>query len=306
MSALKKILDKDARFRFLATRGLYNWMPDDKYLKRYYKARVGKDLNLENPTLFNEKLQWLKLYNRKEEYTNYVDKYEAKKIVSEKVGEQYVIPTYGVWERFDDIRFDELPDQFVLKCTHDCGGLVICKDKSKLDLEAVRKKIERSLKRNFYWHAREWPYKHVKPHILAEQYMEDEADKGDLTDYKIHCFNGEPKVIQVITGRFSKEGMINDHYYPSWEKLDIVRGQYVTNEKSVQRPQELDELLAMARKLSEGTPYLRTDFYIVNHRIYVGELTFFPASGFRSFTPEKWDRIWGDWITLPSEKRIAD
>lgn len=302
MNAIVKfICDSDARFRFLASIGAYKSMPDEVYLRRYFKARTGRELNLENPHTFNEKLQWLKLHYRKDGFTNLVDKYEVKKIVAAEIGGDYVIPTLGVWEGFEKIDFDSLPNQFVLKCTHDSGGLAICSDKLKFDINCARMKLNRSMKRNYYWFGREWPYKNVKPRIIAEQYMEDEENKGDLSDYKIHCFNGEPKVIQVITDRFSGDGMINDHYDLSWNKLDIVRGQYSSGNKSVSRPAEMDEMIKLAKKLSAGFPYLRTDFYIVNHQIYFGELTFFPASGFRSFTPEKWDRIWGDWIKLPTD-----
>lgn len=302
MNAIVKfICDSDARFRFLASIGAYKYMSDEAYLRRYFKARTGRELNLENPLTFNEKIQWLKLYCRKNNFTNLVDKYEVKKIVAAEIGEEYVIPTLGVWESFEKIDFDSLPNQFVLKCTHDSGGLAICSDKLKFDINRARRKLNRSLKRNYYWFGREWPYKNVSPRIIAEQYMEDESNKGDLTDYKIHCFNGEPKVIQVITDRFSSEGMINDHYYPTWEKLDLARGHHATSNKLIPRPAEMDEMLELAKKLSAGIPYLRTDFYIVNHQIYFGELTFFPASGFKPFVPEKWDRIWGDWIKLPTD-----
>lgn len=283
---------------------VFRLMPDSMYLKIIYKRNMKKRLDLKFPKTFNEKLQWLKLNDRKPLYTTMVDKHEAKRYVADRIGNAHIIPTFGIWEKFDDIDFDALPNQFVLKCTHDSGGLVIVKDKSELDKEAAKKKINKSLARNYYWSGREWPYKSVTPRIIAEQYMEDEENKGDLSDYKIHCFDGEPKVIQVITNRFSEEGMINDHYYPSWEKLDLVRGHYSVGNKSIPCPAELAEMLELARKLSAGIPYLRTDFYIVNHQIYFGELTFFPASGFRAFTPEKWDRIWGDWIKVPTDSAM--
>ncbi|MBQ9167318.1 MAG: glycosyl transferase [Oscillospiraceae bacterium] len=289
------------RFYYDAKKGKYMDEPDGVYLRRMYKALMGKELNLEQPITFNEKLQWLKIHNRKPEYPMMVDKYEAKQYVTSLIGEKYIIPTYGVWNKFEDISFKELPNRFVLKCTHDSGGLVICKDKSTLKFSDARKKIEKSLKFDFYSFGREWPYKNVKPRIIAEQYMEDETNKGGLTDYKIHCFNGEPKVIQVISDRFSHDGMINDHYYPTWEKLDLVRGHHATSNKSIPRPNEMDEMLGLAKTLSVGIPYLRTDFYIVNHQIYFGELTFFPASGFNPFHPEKWDYVWGDWIKLPTD-----
>ena len=183
-----------ARFDILSSRGLLDWMDDETYLRKYYKLRMGKELNLENPQTFNEKLQWLKLHDRKDIYTTMVDKYEVKKYVSNIIGEQYIIPTYGVWDRFDDIDFDSLPEQFVLKCTHDSGGLIIVRDKSKLDIKAAKKKINKCLKRNYYSHGREWPYKNVKPCVVAEAYMEDDAT-SELRDYKFFCFDGEVKVL---------------------------------------------------------------------------------------------------------------
>lgn len=230
-----------------------------------------------------------------------VDKYLAKEYVANIIGKQYVIPLYGVWDKLEDVDFASLPNQFVLKWNHDSGSVILCKDKNKLNIEDVRRKLERGTNYSGFWYGREWPYKHVVPKLIAEQYMEDSLECGQLSDYKIHCFNGEPKVIQVITDRFSENGMINDHYYPSWRKLDLVRGDFVSNTKSIPRPKELDEMLELAKILSAGIPYLRTDFYIVDQRIYFGELTFFPASGFTPFHPEKWDQVWGQWIKLPTD-----
>lgn len=277
-------------------------IPDSIYLRIMFKKTIGEELDLSHPRTFNEKLQWLKLHDRDPIHVKMVDKYEAKAYVSQILGSEYVIPAYGVWDSFDDIPFECLPDQFVLKCTHDSGGLVICKDKQKLNLEEARKKIEKSLQTNYYWIGREWPYKNVKPRIIAEQYMEDTDKPGELTDYKIHCFNGEPKLVQVITDRFLDSGMINDHYTLDWEKLDLVRGHYAASDKSVPRPPEIDEMLKLAKKLCQGTYYVRTDFYIIAHRVYFGEITFFPASGFNPFHPDKWDKIWGEWLKLPIDK----
>ena len=172
---------------YLDSRGFFKFMSDEAYLKFMYKLKMKRKLNLSDPQTFNEKLQWLKIYDRKPEYTTMVDKYEAKKYVADIIGEEYIIPTLGVWDRFEDIDFDELPDQFVLKCTHDSGGLVICRDKSKLDLKAAKKKINKSLKRNYYWIGREWPYKNVRPRIIAEKFMTDPTS-DDLQDYKFFFF----------------------------------------------------------------------------------------------------------------------
>ena len=186
---VKKIIqDPWDLVRIAKNHKLLNCLPDSAYLKLVYRQSVGKKLNLKNPQTFNEKLQWLKLYDRRPEYTRMVDKYEAKRYVAERIGEEYIIPTFGVWDRFDDIDFERLPNQFVLKCTHDSGGLVVCRDKSRLDFQVARKKIEKSLKTNYYLHSREWPYKNVKPRIIAEQYMEDESTEGLLVlmDYKFY------------------------------------------------------------------------------------------------------------------------
>lgn len=277
-------------------------IPDRMYLSVLFRCIFGRKLNLENPKSFNEKLQWLKLYAREPIYTTMVDKYEVKKHVIDIIGEGHIIPTLGIWERFEDIDFETLPDKFVLKCTHDSGGLVVCRDKASLDIDAAHRKINKCLKKNFYWEGREWPYRSVKPRIIAEQYMEDTDKPGELTDYKIHCFNGEPKIVQVITDRFLESGMINDHYTLDWEKLDLVRGNYAASDKSVPKPPEIDEMLKLAKILCQGTYYVRTDFYIIANHVYFGEITFFPAAGFTSFRPDEWDDIWGEWIKLPTDK----
>lgn len=218
--------DKKIRFGYLSALGFYNKMPDKQYLEKMWKIQMGYELNLENPQTFNEKLQWLKLYDQNPEYIAMVDKYEVKKYVTEKIGEKYIIPTLGVWEHFDDIKFNELPDQFVLKCTHDSGGLVIVKDKSILNIKAAKKKIEKSLKKNYYLNGREWPYKNVKPRIIAEKYITDviseknlknhEADQNksnnDFIEYKMFCFNGEPRLFMVCKGQAHGQGRTNDFY----------------------------------------------------------------------------------------------
>lgn len=205
-------------------------IPDRLYLKLKFRQKMGKWPDLDNPKTFNEKLQWLKLHDRKPIYSTMVDKYEAKRYIADIIGEEYIIPTLGVWDRFEDIDFDALPNQFVLKCTHDSGGLVIVCDKSSMNLDAARKKINRSMKRNYYWHGREWAYKNVKPRIIAEQYMEDgnpgekpERIDAGLTDYKVHCFNGKPKLILVCKDRFSRGGMTEDFFSDEWNHLPVKR-----------------------------------------------------------------------------------
>lgn len=271
---------------------------DELYLKAYYYNIFGKKLNLQEPRTFNEKLQWLKLYDRQPKYTAMVDKYMAKKYVADIIGEKYIIPTYGIWEKFDDIDFEILPKQFVIKCTHDSAGLVIVEDKKFFNAEDAKKKINYCLNRNFYYSGREWPYKNCKPRIIIEKYMSC-VDK-DLPDYKIHCFNGEPRLILVCRNRFKKTGMTEDFFSEKWEHLSVVRSNHPNSPKEIEKPVLLEEMLELAKKLSVNIPFLRVDFYTVDGKIYFGELTFFPASGLEKYEPEEWDETFGDWLTLPA------
>ena len=258
---------------------------------------MGKKLDLENPQTFNEKLQWLKLYDRKGEYTKMVDKYEVRKYIAEKIGEEYLIPLLGVWDKFDDIDFDKLPNQFVLKCTHDSGGLVICKDKSKLDIDAARKKINKCLKRDFFKLTREWPYKNVKPRIIAEKFMADKSG-GEIKDYKIHNFNGKPQFILVCDGRFSKEGITEDFYDTAWNHMSIKRPNVPNKIKQHDKPLALEKMLELSAVLAKDIPFVRTDFYEIDGNIYFGEITFFPASGLKRFEPNNWDYDLGKKIII--------
>ena len=270
-------------------------IPDETYLKMKYWAVFGKRLNLQNPRTFNEKLQWLKLHNRNPKYTKMVDKYEVKKYISKVLDKQYVIPTLGIWNTFDEIDFDTLPNQFVLKCTHDSGGLIVCKDKAKLDVKEAKKKINLSLQNNYYYSGREWPYKNVKPRIIAEQYMAD-----NLRDYKLFCFNGVPRMTLVCSERFTKDGLKEDFYDEAWNHLEVKRPVHGNAVFPIERPKQYELMKELAAKLSEKMPFARIDFYEVNEKVYFGEITFYPASGFEGFIPEEWDLKLGDWIKLPS------
>lgn len=281
----------------LATFGVFNSISDLKYLSIIYWARIGKKLDLANPHTFNEKLQWLKLYDRRPEYIRMVDKYSVKEYVASIIGKQYIIPTLGVWNSFDKIDFALLPEQFVLKCTHDSGGLVICKDKTQFDRVKARNKIEKCMRNNYYLHGREWPYKYVKPRIIAEKYMTDESGY-ELKDYKIFNFNGEAKVILVCSQRFSDNGLCEDFYDVNWKRLEVKRPKHAISE-DIPKPVELEQMIRISEQLSKNVPFLRTDFYSVDGRLYFGELTFYPASGMEKFEPEEWDEILGEWIELP-------
>jgi len=283
---------------------LYRYTSDEKFLKKVYRAYMGRELDLENPRSYTEKLQWLKLYDRKPIYTQMVDKYEVKKLVAESIGEEYIIPTLGIFDSFDEIDFDALPDQFVLKCTHDSGGLVICRDKSKLDMEEARKKLTKFLKRKYYHIWREWPYKNVKPRIIAEKYMEDKKT-SELRDYKFFCFGGEAKLIFIATDRQTEgEETKFDFFDMEYNHLPFTNG-HPNAKVAPEKPECFDEMRELAEKLSDGIPHVRVDFYEVDGKVYFGELTFSHWSGIVPFEPEEWDYKIGEWIKLPSFESVV-
>lgn len=279
-------------------------LPDELFLKLKYRFMMGRSLNLKNPKTFNEKIQWLKLYDRKPEYTTMVDKYAVKEYVANIIGKEYIIPTLGVWESPDNIDWDSMPNQFVLKTTHGGGslGIVICKNKDELDKKNVSKKINKSLKQNIYRQLREWPYKNVKRRIIAEKYMSDDTTfktDDDLADYKFYCFGGEPKYCQVIRNRRSNETI--DFYDMEWNHMPFVGlNRFAGNGiLPVAKPVHLDTMIKICRNLSNNIPFVRVDLYIVNDKVYFGEITFYPASGIGIFTPEEWMMKLGDMIKLP-------
>ena len=285
---------------FLCKLGYYDRMPDDKYLKKYYKSETCRPLNLEHPELFSEKLQWMKLYDRKPVYTDMVDKIKAKEYVGSIIGQEHIIPLLGEWDDADDIDFDALPEQFVLKCNHNSGaGLCICKNKANLDFAAVRKTLNAGLHGDYYLEKREWPYKHVKKKIFAEQLMVDESGT-ELKDYKLYCFGGEPKLIQIDYKRFTPEHRRN-YYSPDWEFIDITYDCANDPNANIPKPKQLDELLSVARTLSKDLPFIRVDLYLIYDQIYFGELTFFPTAGFAFFDPIEYEYLLGSWIHLPEK-----
>lgn len=270
---------------------------DEKYLKEFYKYKLNKELDLKEPKDFNEKLQWLKLNDRKPIYTNLVDKYEVKKIIAKEIGDEYIIPTIGIYKSFDEIDFDLLPQKFVIKCTHDSGGLIICKDKSNFDVKKARKKINHFLKVNHYYYAREWPYKDVSPRIIIENYMQNGTD-GDLRDYKFYCFNGIPHYLYVSEGLSNHKTAKIDFYDMDFEKAPFGREDYLHFDKKPLKPVNFEKMKELSKKLSKDIPFVRVDFYEINGKIYFGELTFTPCGGFMKFYPEEWDRKLGDLIKL--------
>ncbi|MCQ9281070.1 glycosyl transferase [Priestia aryabhattai] len=304
LKQIKKVIKEPKRAVFGADqRGYLNLLPDKTYLKIMYKANVGQKLNLTKPITFNEKLQWLKIYNRQPEYTQMVDKYEVKQYVAEKIGLEYIIPTYGVWDSFNEIDFNVLPNQFVLKCTHDSGGLVICRDKSVFDIDAARKKINKSLKRNYFYNGREWPYKDLKPRIIAEKYMEDSS--GDqLMDYKFYCFNGKPEFLYLSHGLENHSTASISFLTLNWKRAPFERSDYLPFKEIPPKPSNFKEMKLLAEKLSKGLPFLRVDLYEINGQLYFSELTFFPCSGHLPFKPMKYDREIGKLLKLPNETNI--
>lgn len=271
-------------------------LPDAVYLKLVYRARIGRPLNLNSPKGFNEKLQWLKLYDRNPLYTKLVDKAEVKPWVAERIGWEHVVPTLGVWDSFDDIDFGALPERFVLKCTHDSGGLAICRDLSTFDMAAARRKIERSLANNYFWSGREWPYKDVRPRIIAEEYLDPAGEQVGLTDYKVMCFGGQARCEFTCTGR--ADGNLHvDFFDTEWNHMPFTR-HYPNADVPPEAPERLKDMVAMAERLSEGMPFVRVDFYEVAGQYYFGEMTFYPGSGMEEFDPERWDEELGSWIEL--------
>lgn len=297
--AFRALVVPQYRFSAMSRLGFYDSMSDEEFISRKYMLAFGRPLDLNNPKLFTEKLQWLKLYNRRPEYTVMVDKYAVKKFVADKIGAEYIIPLLGVYNSFDEIDFDRLPNKFVLKCTHDSGlGLAICRDKSKMDMEEVRSRINRSLKINYFWSQREWPYKNVPPRIIAEEYIQD-GNTTNLPVYKIFCFNGVPKLFQVIQDDKTKQETI-DYFDTEWNRLEL-RQNFPNSKTPLPKPVQLEEMLSIASELSKGIPNVRIDLYSANSNIYFSEYTFFSDAGFVGFEPPEWDEILGSWLELPEK-----
>ena len=307
---LKKVLtDRTYRQIRLAKAGAYNYMNDQDYLMMQYKLRMNRELNLENPQLFSEKLQWLKLNDHNPLYTQLVDKYRVRDYIAEKVGEEHLIPLLGVWDDPDEIDFDKLPEQFVLKCNHNSGtGMCICRDKSKLDYEKVRKALKKGLKENFYMRCREWPYQNVSRKIIAEKlmtYASDSLCNKGLDDYRFYCFHGEPRLIYAY-----QSGTLDHNNKPGIASCDIFDAQWKHlpfRQKSPnaatppQAPANVEKMLEISRKLSEKLNFMRVDFYEIDGRLYIGELTLYPGGGFAPFYPDEWDREIGAWLKLPNQ-----
>lgn len=294
----RALTDEKIRFSYMAKMGLFDHMPDEQYLKRKYKSCMGVELDLDNPQTFNEKLQWLKLYDRRPEYTMMVDKYKVREYIAEQLGEEYLIPLLGVWDDPDEIDFDALPDQFVLKCNHNSGlGMCICKDKSKLNIAKIKKELREGVAQDYYLTGREWPYKNVPRKIICEKYMVDNQT-SELRDYKLFCFDGNVMFFKVDFGRFTEHHA--NYYDRDGKLLNMGEADYPPiPEKNIEIPKNIGIMIEFAEKLSKGIPFVRIDFYDVDGKIYFGEITFYPAAGFGKFEPKQWDKTFGDWLILP-------
>ncbi len=300
---LKYVFDSDYRISVNANIGRYDKMDDERFLRKVYKARMGKALDLHAPKTFNEKLQWLKLYNRVPEYTTFVDKYLVRDYIRERLGEQYLIPLLGAWDSPDEIDFDALPDRFVLKCNHNSGvGMYICRDKSKMDVEAVKTELRRGLAENYYLRTREWPYRDVPRKIICEKFMSDSPDASDFTDYKFFCFDGVVDCVMVCLERSS--GNTKFYFFDKdWNLKRLnLRGKNAPEGFTIEKPECMDEMFRIAAELSRGMPFVRVDLYQSNGQIYFGELTFFPDSGFDANLLPETDEYFGSLIKLPKKR----
>lgn len=284
--------------KFIKTAG--RLLPDSLYLRIQYYYHFHKKLNLRNPKTFNEKLEWLKLYYRRDDMPLMVDKYRVKEYVANSIGSEYVVPLLAVWDNPAEIDFDILPQKFVLKCNHDSGGLVICKDKGKLDFEKARRILTEAYANNNYWHSREWPYKNLEKKVIAEQFLEN-PECGELLDYKFFCFNGRVKCFKIDFGRFVEHHA--NYFDPKGHLLpfgEVICPPVYDHELIL--PSCLEEMISLSEKLAVGFPFVRVDFYCVKDHIYFGEITFFPAACVGRFVPDEWDGKLGEWLQLPKKK----
>ncbi len=288
----------------LALLSALRFIPDKVMIQVEYRLKMHKRLNLNSPSTFNEKLQWLKLYNRKDLYTQMVDKYMARELIKERIGEEYLVPIYGAWDNVKDIPFKDLPEEFVLKCTHDSGSVIVVRNKEDLDIRKVKKFLKSRLKKNAFWYGREWPYKNVKPRIIAEKLLKD-VRYDNLPVFKIFCFSGEPRIIQQLLNDKQLDETV-DYFDINWNRLNMKQ-RFPNSDTPIEKPVRLNEMLEIARKLACGVPFLRIDLYEVDSKIIFSECTFFTDAGYSVFEPEEehWDERLGKLINLESVN-IAD
>lgn len=301
---IKQLFEKNGFHKFihwaLLTTGWSRHLSDIRWTKIQFRANTGEKLDLDNPKTFNEKLQWLKLYDHNDLYTTLVDKRLVKDYVRKIVGEEFIIPTIAVWNSVEEIDIEKLPNQFVLKTNHSGGntGVIICKDKNTFDIKKAKEKLERSLRSDLFMISREWPYKNVQRCIIAEPYLEDSIT-GELRDYKFFCFDGVPKALFVATERQKRDEPCFDFYDIDFNHLDL-KCSHPLADTPPEKPYSYEKMLDLSRKLSKGFPHVRVDLYEVNGKPYFGEMTLYHWEGLMPFYPEEWNKIFGDWLKLPS------
>lgn len=291
----------------LTSKGLTKWIPDKAHLRLMYRASLGTWPNLDSPETFAEKMQWLKIHDHRSVYTTMVDKYRAKEFIASKVGPAYVVKTLDAWSSADAIDVSSLPEKFVLKTNHDCGGVLICTDRDSFDIDGAKDFFRRRLKRNYFFGCREWPYKNVKPIIFAEEFLDSKDGNGHnegdtwegIDEFDFFCFDGEPRLISYCYGdKNDSEKRYNDFYDSEWKLLPLTMG-YASSQESIPAPKQLDEMLELSRRLSEGIPFLRVDLFICGEHVLVGELTFYPWGGFTPFSPAEAEISLGHMVNLP-------
>lgn len=280
------------------------FLPDQCYVKLYFRLNLHRRLNLRKPQYLNDKLQWMKFNYRFPLQTIVSDKYAVRDYVSDRIGNEYLIPLLGVWDKFEDIDFNKLPNQFVLKCNHDSGGLAICKDKNEFNIAEAKKKIVKSLKSNFYWIGREYQYKNIIPKIICEEFITENGQVPE--DYKIYCFNGEPDAILVCKGRFAEGSHRAQYYYydHNWRFLPYNKGDDQERDPRVKKPKNLDKMLEIARELSKDFIFARIDLYNIDGKIYFGEITLSPNSGFDPDITLETDEMFGEKLQIPYWSKI--
>lgn len=303
------VSDPMMRFRYLAEVGCYNQTDDEQYLTKKYQLIMKKPLHLHPPVTFNEKIQWLKIYDRRPEYSIYVDKYRVRDFIKKTLGEEYLIPLLAVYDTPDEIDFDKLPAQFVLKCNHNSGkGMYVCRDKAHMDRKKVVKELWKGIKEDYYLINREWPYKDVPRKIICEKYMTNNTEKDThnstgLIDYKFFCFNGEPRYLYVSQGLENHSTARMSFLTLDWQFANFGRSDYMPLAQLPEKPVQLDNMIQIARKLSEGIAFLRVDLYEIEGKIYFGELTFSPCAGFMPFNPPEADDDIGKELIIPNEQK---
>lgn len=297
-------------FSFFYKYGFYNNMDDKRFLSKKFRAYMHEKLDWNDPKTFNQKLQWLKLNDRKPEYTVMVDKYLVRQYIADKIGADYLIPLLGVYDDPDEIDFDLLPDQFVLKCNHNSGkGMYLCRDKQRLDIEQVKRVLRRALREDYFLCNREWPYKNVQRKIIAEKFMVDynNLDPGNgLIDYKFYCFNGEPHFLYVSKGLDNHETARIVFLNMDWSFAGFKRSDFILLENIPQKPVHYEKMIELSRKLSANIPFLRVDLYEINGKVYFGELTFSPCAGLMPFEPPKADFEVGEMLDISMIREKKD